>query len=123
MVGLQGLHWSLFFFEKMKMTRIRTNNENGISDFIDFVTYECKKNDGGLVLQLIDGIFDLASPDHLEWVDKLPLFPIRHITKEDASALGYDELSDWSHDDDELIYSEMGVLFNLGNTRKGMFKF
>ena len=67
--------------------------ENSIRDFKDFVTCECEKNDGGLVLQQIDGIFDLAQPEHLKWVNQLHLYPIRHITKEEALDLGFDELS------------------------------
>ena len=99
------------------------NHIVAMNNFIDFVKNECKLNNGGLVLQQADGIFDLAQPEHLEWVDKLREYPIRHVTREEALLLGYDELSEWSHDEDELIYSEMGVLFNLGNTRESEFSF
>ena len=100
-----------------------TNECNKNDNFIVFVTNECNKNDGGLVLQLLDGLFDTAQPEHLEWVQRLHEFPIKHINKEEAFSLGFEELSEWSHNDDELVYSELGVLFNLGNTRKGMFSF
>ena len=103
--------------DKMKNSDIDKNN------FIVFVTNECNKNDGGLVLQLLDGLFDTAQPEHLEWVQHLHEFPIKYINKEEAFSLGFEELSEWSHNDDELVYSELGVLFNLGNTRKGMFSF
>ena len=101
----------------------KRNNEVTKKNFIAFVTKECELNNGGLVLQLIDGIFDLAQPEHLEWVDDLHEYDLKHVTKEEAYDLGFEELSDWSHKEDELIYSEMGVLFNLGNTRPGMFSF
>ena len=86
-----------------------------LSEFMDYVRKECIKNDGGLVLQMIDGILDIANPSHLEWVDRLGEFPVRYISKSEAQSLGFDELSDWSHDNDQLIFSEMGVLFNLGS--------
>ena len=34
-----------------------------IDNFIDFVKNECKLNNGGLVLQQVDGLFDIAQPD------------------------------------------------------------
>ena len=114
---------ALEFVFDITMTGIKKNKDLGKNDFIDFVSNECKANNGGLVLQLVDGIFDLARPEHLEWVEHLHDYSIRHINKEEAFSLGFDELSDWSHEDDELVYSELGVLFNLGNTRTGMFKF
>ena len=114
---------ALEFVFDIIMTAIKKNRDFGKNDFIDFVSKECKNNDGGLVLQMVDGIFDVANPEHLEWVELLHDHSIRHINKEEAFSLGFDELSNWSHEDDELVYSEMGVLFNLGKTRKGMFKF
>ena len=101
----------------------KRNNDVCKKSFIEFVTKECNLNNGGLVLQLMDGIFDLAQPEHLEWVNNLYEYNLRHVTKEEAYDLGFEELSDWSHKEDELVYSEMGVLFNLGNTRSGMFSF
>lgn len=101
----------------------KRENQFNKKKFKAFVTKECELNNGGLVLQVLDGIFDLAGPEHLEWVKNLDDFDIKHVTKEEALDLGFDELSIWSQQEDELVYSEMGVLFNLGNTRARMFNF
>ena len=56
-----------------------------------------------------------------KWLDDNSLsYELRDIKEQNPT---FEELSDWSHKEDELIYSEMGVLFNLGNTRPGMFSF
>ena len=103
------------------MEDIKINEKILNNSFIDFVIKECELNNGGLVIQMLDGLIDLAQPEHIEWVESLRNYPIKHITKEEAFSLGYEELAEWSHDDDVLILSEMGVLFNLGNSRPDRF--
>ncbi len=86
--------------------------------FIDWVKQECSQNSGSVVFQPIDGLFEVLRPEHSDFINDLSGYSIKTVSIEEAYEMGFEEMANWSQKNDKLIYSDFGVLFNIGSSKQ-----